>query len=146
MKLKILLIIVSMFILHETYSQATIDDCTKKTQRKDLKVRDVKYYQAQGLDLTVYKWDNSDVNCHVNLMILEGNKYKGNKANGWIYGGLAVFGLAYGASSDSDVSLIIGGASAGLSILSFVTAPKHRDKMYYHMQEVNDYYQMQGLK
>lgn len=133
-------------------AQTSVDTCNERTERTELKFKDVRYFQTQGIDLTDYKWDNADANCHVNLMVKEYHKYTKNKWNRWTGAAFTVLCIPLGIASNNageqgtaGLYFACAAVSTTISVVSFVETPKHKEKLYYHMQEVNDYYKMKGL-
>lgn len=153
---KVVLIVFLILLGGEAFSQkTTVTPCHGNTSKSADAFTKSIYFNAVGIDLNKYDWQNPDINCHINSFL------SNTKENLWIkYGaytlatigvGTLLIGLSSPDGGFSEVKslknsyITMGAVMIGGSIPLYLWGNKKKKKANKHLMEVSDYYRQKGL-
>lgn len=151
MKKQTLILMMTVITAFEVNAQK-VDTCNGNTSKVIIDADDALYFNLQGLNLNSYDWTNPNINCNINLMLVNYHSSKNFGTLGWILIGVGASGLgsaialsSYGSDSVAPIYLVsLGGIAGGIGFL--VKASKEKKSMNFHMNTVSQYYRDRGLQ
>ncbi|MBI1307047.1 MAG: hypothetical protein GC181_10635 [Bacteroidetes bacterium] len=128
----------------------SVSPCPVNQQKSTLTVEQLTLFNQLGINLNNYKWDNPDINCHINSAVQDFEMYKFNMRVGGYGVGLGLagvpIGLVFQSALGTGVGLIIIGSAClvGGGYLIF-RGLKRKKSQEMHVGVVADYYRVNKI-